>query len=429
MPFAVTGPMVRTPLFVALAILATLSVACDKKSPSEPSTPVGNGAGVSIIGTVSAPVPAGLQVTVGGTTTSAQVDGTGQFALTNAPSGTIDLRFTGPGVSSTLVLSNLLADQTVTMVVTVAGQLATLESCRRVRGTDEEVEGRIESVTAPSTFVVAGRTVSTGASTTITAGGQAVAFDALGVGQRITVKGQGGGAALIAALVDILSPVVIGNLTLNGAISNFTGTRSGFQFTVGPTQIHGDAATIFDAGSQFIEMGNGLMIAVTGAQRTGFVYATRLTITSAPTSFTGRIISMSGTAPQLVVIVTTQTIMVTSLTDVRRKGDPQSASTIANGQTIDVTGRAMADGTVVASIVNILTDAPGGTFSMTGTITATSGSCPQIQLTVASYTINANQATTFSGASCVGLLSGTRVEITGTVQQDFSITASSIKKV
>jgi hypothetical protein len=79
-------------------------------------------------------------------------------------------------------------------------------------------------------------------------------------------------------------------------------------------------------------------------QRTGFVYATRLTITSPTAAFTGRIISTNGTPPQLVVIVTTETVMVTALTDVRRKGNPQNASTIATGQTIDVTGRRMADG-------------------------------------------------------------------------------------
>jgi hypothetical protein len=413
---------------IALAVVATLTAACDKKSPSEPSTTPA-GANVSLIGTVSAPVPAGLRVTVGSTSNSAQVDSTGQFAITNAPSGTVDLRFTGPGISSSLSLANLLADQTVTMVVTVSGQIATLESCRRVRGTDEEIEGRIESLAPPNSFVVAGRTVSTGASTTFTAAGQTVAFDVLGIGQRITVKGQSSGSALIAAQVDVLTPVVIGNLSLNGGISNFTGTRGAFQFTVGGTQVQADAATIFDAGSLFNEMANGLTIAVTGVQRTGFVYATRLTITSPTAAFTGRIISTNGTPPQLVVIVTTETVMVTALTDVRRKGNPQNASTIATGQTIDVTGRRMADGTVVASMVNILTDAPGGTFSMTGTISAVSGSCPQIQLTVSSYTINTNSSTTFSGTSCVGLLAGDKVDVTGTVQQDFSVTASSIKKL
>jgi hypothetical protein len=413
---------------IALAIFATLSGGCEKKNPSEPSTTPA-GANVSLIGTVAAPVPSGLRVTVGGTDNSAQVDSTGQFAITNAPSGTVDLRFTGPGVSSSLSLANLLADQTVTMVVTVSGQIATLESIRRVRGADEEIEGRIESLTPPTTLVVAGRTITTGTSTAFTAGGQTVAFDVLGVGQRITAKGQSGGSALIAAQVDVLTPIVIGNLSLNGVMSNVTGTRSTFQFMVGSTPVQGDAATIFDAGSQFNELGSGLIIAVTGVQRTGFVYATRLNITSPPTSFTGRIISKSGTPPQLVVIVTTQTIMVTALTDVRRKGDPQNASTIATGQTIDVTGRVMADGTVVASMVNILTDAPGGTFSMTGAVSAVSGTCPAIQLTVSSYTINANSSTAFSGASCVGLLAGDKVEVTGIVQQDFSITASSIKKV
>src|SRR6187455_2604939 len=95
---------------VALAVLTASSAACDKNNPSEPSTAPA-GANVSLIGTVSAPVPAGLRVTVGSTSNSAQVDSTGQFAITNAPSGTVDLRFSGPGISSSLALANLLADQ------------------------------------------------------------------------------------------------------------------------------------------------------------------------------------------------------------------------------------------------------------------------------------------------------------------------------
>ena len=107
MPFAVIGSMPRIRLhipLIALAVVATLTAACDKKSPSEPSTTPA-GANVSLIGTVSAPVPAGLRVTVGGTDNSAQVDSTGQFAITNAPSGTVDLRFTGPGISSSLSMT------------------------------------------------------------------------------------------------------------------------------------------------------------------------------------------------------------------------------------------------------------------------------------------------------------------------------------
>src|SRR5688572_3423071 len=168
MAFALTGPMLRIRVLVALAILATSSAACDKKSPSEPSTA---GAGVSIVGVVTAPVPAGLRVTVGGTSNSAQVDGGGQFTITDAPSGTVDLRFSG-GANATLVLADLQPQQTVTLVVTVSGISATLESARRVRGNEEQIEGPVESVSPPSTLVVAGRTVLTGAATTFTASGQ-----------------------------------------------------------------------------------------------------------------------------------------------------------------------------------------------------------------------------------------------------------------
>jgi hypothetical protein len=302
MAFAVTGLMPRIRLhmlhmpLIALAVVATLTAACDKKSPSEPST-TPTGANVSLIGTVSAPVPAGLRVTVGSTSNSAQVDSTGQFAITNAPSGTVDLRFTGPGISSSLSLANLLADQTVTMVVTVSGQIATLESCRRVRGTDEEIEGRIESLAPPNSFRSGGPHRLDGSVHDLHGGRpdgglrrarNRTADHGQGPEQRQRARRRAGRRP-DAGRHRQPQP--------ERRISNFTGTRGAFQFTVGGTQVQADAATIFDAGSLFNEMANGLAIAVTGVQRTGFVYATRLTITSPTAAFTGRIISTNGTPP------------------------------------------------------------------------------------------------------------------------------------
>ena len=76
MPFALMNGMRRarlSALFASLAILALLVSACSQKSPSAPSGVPG--AGVTIVGTVTAPVPSGLKVTVGGSGNTAQVDG------------------------------------------------------------------------------------------------------------------------------------------------------------------------------------------------------------------------------------------------------------------------------------------------------------------------------------------------------------------
>ena len=123
---------------------------------------------------------------------------------------------------------------------------------------------------------MAGRTVSVGGGCSFTASGQSAAFNSPVVGQRIAVKGQTGGAALIATSVDKLTPVPVGTVSVTGLIANFSGTPSAFQFTANGTQIRGDAATMFDAGSQFKQLGNGLSVQVIGAPQSGYVYATRL---------------------------------------------------------------------------------------------------------------------------------------------------------
>jgi hypothetical protein len=407
-----------------LAIVAALSIACNQKNPASPSSVAG--AGVSINGTVSAPVPSGLRVTVGGTSNSAQVDGAGQFTITNAPSGTLDLRFSG-AASATLVLTDLQPEQSVTLVVTVNGASATLESARRIRGNEEQLEGRIDSVTPPNTLVVAGRTVST-AGATVNASGMPSTFNTLAPGQRITVKGQNTSGALIASQIDIMTPVSAAGVPLSGIIANLSGSREAFQFVVNGISVFGDTNSTFDPGNQFNEMGNGLQIQLMGAPQNGLFYAERLALTSPVVTMSGTITSRTGTAPQLTLFVSGKNIAVTALTDVARKGNPQKATAIATGQTVDVRGRSRSDGVVIAGTINILADAPGGGFWMEGTVTAATGSCPSLRLTVTGYGVDTDAQTVFQ-TPCGQLAVGDKVEVVGVVRSDLSVMGTSIKKI
>ena len=417
--------MSRIRALVALAILATSTVACNQKNPSAPSSVAG--AGVSIIGTVSAPVPAGLRVTVGGTSNTAQVDGGGQFTINNVPSGTVDLRFSG-GATATLVLTDLQSEQTVTLVVTISGMSATLESARRVRGSEEQIEGRIDSVTPPDSLVVAGRTVSTGAATTVSASGMPRTFNTLAPGQRIMVKGQNTSGALIASQIDIMTPVSASGVPLGGVIANLSGSREAFQFVINGISVFGDANSTFDPGSQFNEMGNGLQIQLMGAPQNGLFYAERVALTSPLVTMSGTIVSRTGTAPQLALFVSNKNVLVSALTDVARKGNPQKATAIATGQTVDVRGRSRSDGVILAGTINILADASGGGFWMEGTVTAVSGSCPSLRLTVTGYGVDTDAQTVFH-TPCGQLAVGDKVEVVGIVRPDLSVLGTSIKKI
>lgn len=217
--------------------------------------------------------------------------------------------------------------------------------------------------------------------------------------------------------------------TVEGRISNFAGTNASFQFVAGSTTIQGDAATAFDGGSQFSELADGITVQVTGTPKTGFFQALRLTVTSRLESFTGKIMTKSGSAPDLVLQAHGQNVIVSALTSVSRNNDPQAANTIAAGQTVEVSGRVRADGAVLASRVNILNDGPGGMFLMTGTVGNMGWTCPKIQISVNGYTITTDAATTFIGATCPGLAAGDRIEVAGQVQPDATVLATSIRKL
>jgi hypothetical protein len=127
------------------------------------------------------------------------------------------------------------------------------------------------------------------------------------------------------------------------------------------------------------------------------------------------------------MVVTSRTVQVSARTEVRRKGDLQKTSTLANGQTVDVKGRVITDGTIVSSGVNILTDAAGGTFAMEGTVSALSGSCPNLMLTASSYEITTDSSTTFE-SPCSGFAVGDRVEVVGVVQFNLTVRATALRK-
>jgi hypothetical protein len=145
-------------------------------------------------------------------------------------------------------------------------------------------------------------------------------------------------------------------------------------------------------------------------------------------SFSGAIASQSGSAPDLTLLVAQRTVLVSSSTDVRRRGEPQSVNTIFSGQTVEITGQEQADGRVVATVLNIVDDARGGTFVVTATIGSITGVCPDHHLTVLGYDVFTDFSTTWQ-TPCSGLAAGARIEIVGKKLPDGTITASSIKKL
>lgn len=282
----------------ALVVLASLSLIAACSSTSNPASP-SSVSGVTVTGSIVAPgsgsgsasastlagpngqvsIPAGLTVSVAGTSVSALVNAAGQFSLRGVPAGNADLRFTAPGISAVVNLLGLESGQTVTITISLNGSSAALESDRRSMGAEEQLEGRVESLpptTAALTLVVAGTTVTTDTNTTFFLRGAAASFDALQIGQRVHVKGKTSGGSLLASSIDIQNTNTDVGLNVNGVISGFTGTSSAFQFTVNGRLVKGDGATEFFGNSAFADLADGRTVEVKGSQRDGFVYAVRL---------------------------------------------------------------------------------------------------------------------------------------------------------
>ena len=281
-----------TILFAVAALVA--ATACSSNSPSSPSSlngitvsgsivaSGGSGAGSnSVISgpTTSGTLPAGLTVTIVGSGTTVQVNANGQFTINGVPSGTINLRLNGPGISALIELLELEAGQTVTITITLDGTVAALDSDKRRGPSGEQLEGRVESLpptTAAGTFMAAGRLVTTNAETTFVKQGGPATFADLAIGQRVHVKGNPGATSLVATIVNIQNTNTDIGSNFNGIVSAFSGNSTAFQFKIGDQLIKGDALTVFFGNSAFADLANGARVEVKGSLRDGFVYATRI---------------------------------------------------------------------------------------------------------------------------------------------------------
>ena len=283
--------MTRT-FFAASAILA-LAACGSATTPTEPSSPMavdapasqpsatinGRVAGVGSAQTLNSSqgAGAGMTVSVEGTSISSGLNSMGQFALANVPAhAAVVLRFQGAGANAQLPVGTLSAGETFNLTVNVSGSTATIEG--QTRGNGSEVEGRIEAI-QPGTLVVAARTITVGASTTIRHGGTPMTFSDLVVGTRVHVKGTPSGTGATATTA--ASEIIVQNLNahvpvnLQGTVSGLTGTAAAFELTVEGRTVKGTAATSFKGGKSpsFTELANGGKVHVKGTQQNGYVQA------------------------------------------------------------------------------------------------------------------------------------------------------------
>jgi len=359
-----------------VAFSAILAAACGSaNSPTSPALgdpALASSSGAVIAGTVAGAgsaalfnttsSAAGMTVAIEGTPRTTTVNGVGQFMLTDVAPGSITLRFSGAGASNaTASVGTVAAGETLEVTVAVSG--STAEVTGQVRGNGSEIEGRVEKIEG-TTLIVAGRTVTTNASTEIrNAETEAPAtFSQIAVGMRVHVRGTPSGsgetATTAASLILVQNTNTAVPVQLDGAVSDLEGTAAAFTFRIGSREVRGTGSTEFAGGPmpQFAGLADGVAVHVSGQQENGWVQASRIVL--------------------------------------KGGGKPQ----------------------------------PGTTWTGSGAAAGISGACPSISFTLKGLTVRSSASTAFSGVTCATLKNGTGVTATGTTQADGSVLATSIAK-
>lgn len=232
-------------------------------------------------------VPAGLFVSVPGTSISSTVDAFGQFTLSNVAPGVVELKFTNTtGINATVAVGTVAAGDLVNVKVTVGTTTATVDDKDQVKTSGErEVEGVVESVSAAQ-CVVAGKIVSLSASTVYTLNGHTGLAADVVVGARVTAKGTATATGLTALTVAITTspvsvtptpgtPGVTTEVELTGTVASKSGSCPTIAFALSGTTFVTNSATDFRLACTSVT--NGTVVEAKGTRAAdGTVTATRV---------------------------------------------------------------------------------------------------------------------------------------------------------
>jgi len=435
-------------------ILAAMIVAVTACGGDASLSPVGpsrssSSAGASISGTVSGTgvtatraldggafsllATSSVTVSIAGTNISTTTDGQGQFTLNNVPEGTVTLNFTAPGSSATITLTGIGPDDKVQIQVTLNGNNAKVDSEHHSSpGNDKkEFQGRISSIDAAAkSFQIPGLTVKTTATTTIRHGNRTFQFSDLKVGDHVQARGTKDGTTLTATEIKVENdndddddddhdkPTTV---SLSGVVSGSTGTCPAVTFTVQSTKVTVNSGTTYSSTTCADATKNAANVKVTGTkQADGSVSATSVSLTTpAPTTLTGFISASAGTCPAVTFTVQSTKVTVNSSTTFP---STTCADATKNDANVTVTGTKQADGSVVATSVALVPPT-----TLTGAVSASTGTCPAVTFTVQSTKVTVSSSTAYTSTTCaVATVNGANVKVTGPKLADGSVQATTV---
>ena len=335
----------------------------------------------------------------------------------------------------------------------VSGGLAAIPVSPRGHS-GEEIEGLVQSVDGTAgTLTVADQrlgtlNVTTSASTEIRHGGTAIPLAQIQVGWRVHVKGSLQADGTYAATEITVQDEGNGGgggggeTEVQGTIQSIDSV--GMSFTVQEQDgtvvtVDTDASTVFTMGGQpasFSDLATGQMVEVEGTTQTdGSVLASHVSIEVQETEVQGTVQTIDSVGMSFTVQEQDGTIVTvdTDANTVFRMGD-QSATfaDIVVGDSVEVNGITQADGSVLASRVNI--EAPETEpVEVEGTVSSidTTAGTFVVSTDSGDVTVDTNASTQWHGQghpSGIGDLAvGDHVQVEGTMQPDASVLAGSVE--
>jgi hypothetical protein len=370
--------MKKMNLIGSIAVLSLAVVACGGSSSSGTAS---SSTSANVDGTVSSASGA-LKVSVPGSSQSATTDAKGNFALIGVPSGATSLRFTGTGVDATLPMAALIAGEDRHVEVSVSG--GTVDDHPERDGS--RFNGTVESITSP-TLVVSGHTVTTTSATTfLDHAGNATTLDAIAIGAFVEVEGapQADGSVLARSikLEDAL-------LADGGEPGDDNGNHDGGE--PGDDNGHGG-----NDGSP----GNGALAQFDGAVTA--ISATSLTVNGV-------------------------TVTVSASTEIEGSNETHIAfSAITVGEFVEVKGVAQADGSILASKLEVRAAGEAEDEHITGAVTAVDAVGGSV--TIGTTNVLVVATTRFEGiTSLADVKVGDTLNVEATAAADGTLTATEIK--
>ncbi len=155
------------------------------------------------------------------------------------------------------------------------------------------------------------------------------------------------------------------------------------------------------------------------------------------TEVTGSVGALAGSCPALQLTVAG----VRFSTNTSTVFDQGGCASVSAGSNVEVNGVLQTDGSVVATRVHFEDEVqppvvaapvpapmpqPGAEVEFTGQVTALSGVCPLIQLTVSGTRVIASASTDFERDPCSQIVVGSTVEVRGLRQTDGSVLATHV---